>query len=150
MIPPLRERPEDLEALIRLFYEGRGVDPGAISGANLERLMENRWRGNARELRNVLERAWVLSGGARFEALRISAEPARPSSGESGGFPSDLFDPAMPFKEAKERWNAEFERRYLAAVFERAGGNVTRAAEYAGVHRRHLRELLVRYGLKDE
>jgi DNA-binding NtrC family response regulator len=146
LIPPLRERLEDLEPLIRMFYEGRGVESGPLGGENLKRLSENRWRGNARELRNVLERAWVLSGGARFESLKIAVEPR---AGASSVAP-DLFDPEVPFKEAKERWNSEFERRYLAAVFERAGGNITRAAEYAGLHRRHLRELLVKYGLKDE
>jgi transcriptional regulator with GAF, ATPase, and Fis domain len=151
LIPPLRERLEDLEPLIASFYEGRGIDPGPIRGENLARLEQNRWRGNARELRNTLERAWVLSGGAPFEALRIAPDPsARIESGVRAAGIDALCDTSIPFKDAKERWNSELERRYLASVFERAGGNVTRAAEYAGLHRRHLRELLVRYGLKSE
>jgi DNA-binding NtrC family response regulator len=150
LIPPLRDRPEDLEPLIRLFYEGRGVDPGPISEQRLSPLLTSRWRGNARELRNVLERAWVLAGpgGAPFERLQMVIEPH--ASHEADRAMLERIDCQLPFKEAKERWNAEFERHYLATVFERCGGNVTRAAEHAGIHRRHFRELLVKHGLKEE
>jgi transcriptional regulator with GAF, ATPase, and Fis domain len=146
VIPPLRERPEDLPALIRMFYEGRGVDPGPIEGANFDALKRWPWHGNVRELRNVLERAWVLAGrgGARFDQLSIWLE----GEGQTSS-PFELLDPNLPFKEAKERWSSEFERRYLAAVFERSGNNITRAAEHAGLNRRHFRELLVHHRLKD-
>ena len=51
------------------------------------------------------------------------------------------------FKEAKERWNDHFERRYVALLFASAGSNVTRAAEHAGLSRRHFRELLYKHGI---
>jgi two-component system response regulator AtoC len=58
-----------------------------------------------------------------------------------------VVDTTLPFKEAKERWNDHFERRYLAAVFAAQSGNITRAAEHAGINRRHFRELLYKHGL---
>jgi len=58
-----------------------------------------------------------------------------------------VIDTALPFKEAKERWNDHFERRYVAMVFTRSASNVTRAAEHAGLSRRHFRELLYKHGI---
>jgi DNA-binding NtrC family response regulator len=141
-LPPLRERLEDLPHLIATFYRARGAEPGPIDGDNLERMRRHAWPGNVRELRNVLERAWALSGpGARFSGLRLWLDPnAQPQLAE-------VIDTALPFKEAKERWNDHFERRYVAMVFSRSASNVTRAAEHAGLSRRHFRELLYKHGI---
>jgi DNA-binding NtrC family response regulator len=142
-LPPLRERLEDLPHLIATFYHRRGADPGPIDGDNLERMRRHAWPGNVRELRNVLERAWALSGpGARFRELRLWLDPnaAAPQL-------SEVVDTALPFKEAKERWNDHFERRYVAMVFASNASNVTRAAEHAGLSRRHFRELLYKHGI---
>jgi DNA-binding NtrC family response regulator len=141
-LPPLRERLEDLPHLIATFYRRRGVEPGPIEGDNLERMRRHAWPGNVRELRNVLERAWALSGpGATFRELRLWLDPnAQPPL-------SEVVDTALPFKEAKERWNDHFERRYIAMVFGRYASNVTRAAEHAGLSRRHFRELLYKHGV---
>jgi DNA-binding NtrC family response regulator len=145
-LPPVRERLEDLPALIAAIYAAsgaaRGADPGPIEGDNLDRLRQHAWPGNVRELRNVLERAWAMSGGpVKFKDLRIWVEPqAAPQLAE-------LVDTTLPFKDAKERWNDHFERRYLAAVHAATGGNITRAAEHAGINRRHFRELLYKHGL---
>ena len=143
-LPALRDRLEDLPELIAAFYAARGVEPGPIAGDNLARLERHAWPGNVRELRNVLERAWAMSGkGAPVAALRLwvdastAAEVDRP----------DVVDTSLPFKDAKERWNDQFERRYLAAVFASHDGNITRAAEHAGINRRHFRELLYKHGL---
>ena len=59
----------------------------------------------------------------------------------------EVVEVSLPFKEAKERWNDHFERRYVASVFSTAGNNVTRAAEHAGLSRRHFRELLYKHGI---
>jgi len=146
-LPPLRERPEDLADLVRLFYEGRGVDPGPIAGDNLTRLERYAWPGNVRELRNVLERAWTMAGpgGAPFQALRLwMAAQSEPSG---GGRALDLIDSSLPFKEAKERWLDLFERRYLEGVFATHGENISRAAAASGINRRHFRNLLRKHGI---
>jgi DNA-binding NtrC family response regulator len=143
-LPPLRERLEDLPHLIGTFYQRRGADPGPIEGENLERMRRHGWPGNVRELRNVLERAWALSGpGAGFRELRLWLDPGAAAQPQL----AEVVDTALPFKEAKERWNDTFERRYVAAVFGDAGQNVTRAAEHAGLSRRHFRELLYKHAI---
>ena len=58
-----------------------------------------------------------------------------------------MIDTTLPFKEAKERWTEEFERRYLAAVFAAHRGNITHAADHAGINRRHFRTLLRKHGI---
>jgi DNA-binding NtrC family response regulator len=142
-LPPLRDRLEDLPHLIRTFYERRGTDPGPIDGDNLDRLRRHAWPGNIRELRNVLERAWALSPKATFRELRLWLDPGAAANSAEGG----VIDTALPFKDAKERWNDVFERRYVSMVFATAGNNVTRAAEHAGLSRRHFRELLYKHGI---
>ncbi|HEY5948863.1 MAG TPA: sigma 54-interacting transcriptional regulator [Kofleriaceae bacterium] len=141
-LPPLRDRLEDLPHLIQTFYQRRGADPGPIDGDNLERLRRYAWPGNVRELRNALERAWALSPSAAFRDLRLwlDTSAAPPQS-------SELVDTSLGFKEAKERWNDQFERRYVSLVFAAAQNNVTRAAEHAGLSRRHFRELLYKHGI---
>jgi DNA-binding NtrC family response regulator len=142
-LPPLRDRLEDLPHLIATFYARKNATPGPIDGENLERMRRYAWPGNVRELRNVLERAWALSGpSARFRDLRLWLDPsaAAPQA-------TEVVDTSLPFKEAKERWNDHFERRYVSLVFSTANQNVTRAAEHAGLSRRHFRELLYKHGI---
>jgi DNA-binding NtrC family response regulator len=142
-LPPLRDRLEDLPHLIATLYEARGAQTGPIDGENLERMRRHGWPGNVRELRNVLERAWALSGpNAKFRELRLWLDP-------SAAAPQlwEVVDTALPFKEAKERWNDHFERRYVAMVFASSASNVTRAADHAGLSRRHFRELLYKHGI---
>jgi DNA-binding NtrC family response regulator len=142
-LPPLRDRLEDLPHLISTFYARRGVAPGPIDGDNLERMRRHAWPGNVRELRNALERAWAMSGpNATFRELRLWLDPSAVQ-----GQLSEVVDTALPFKEAKERWNDQFERRYIASVFAANASNVTRAAEHAGLSRRHFRELLYKHGI---
>jgi len=142
-LPPLRERLEDLPHLIETFYRRRGTDPGPITGDNLEGMRRHAWPGNVRELRNALERAWAMSGpNASFAALRLWLEPGVATQGSS-----EVVDTSLPFKDAKERWNDQFERRYVAMVFAHQGNNVTRAAEHAGLSRRHFRELLYKHAI---
>ena len=99
-----------------------------------------------RELRNVLERSWVLSGpDAQFADIKLWLGPQLQSSTPGAGV---AVDASLPFKEAKEQLTSEFESRYLPDLLARADGNITHAAKHAGLSRRHLRALLVKHGLK--
>jgi two-component system response regulator AtoC len=101
------------------------------------------WPGNVRELRNALERAWALSGAnGKFRELRLWLDPQAAAPQHS-----EVVDTSLPFKDAKERWNDQFERRYVALVFASNQQNVTHAAEHAGLSRRHFRELLYKHGI---
>jgi two-component system, NtrC family, response regulator HydG len=142
-LPALRDRLEDLAHLVATFYHRKHLEPGAIDGDNLDKLRRYAWPGNVRELRNVLERAWAMSGGnAKFRDLKLWLDPsvAAPQM-------SEVIDTSLPFKEAKERWNDHFERRYVSLVFSSNTNNVTRAAEHAGLSRRHFRELLYKHSI---
>ena len=96
-----------------------------------------------RELRNVLERAWALSGRVPSFASYGCGSIRVPAHRRAG----EVVDTSLPFKDAKERWNDQFERRYVAMVFADAANNVTHAAEHAGLSRRHFRELLYKHGI---
>jgi len=144
-LPPLRERLEDLPHLVDTLFRRRGTPPGVVDGDNLERLRRHAWPGNVRELRNALERAWAMSGPkAAFRELKLWLDPGAAHGVQQS---SEVIDTALPFKEAKERWNDQFERRYVAMVFDTNGNNVTRAAEHAGLSRRHFRELLYKHAI---
>jgi len=143
-LPPVRDRLEDLPHLIATFYQRRNLDPGPIDGDNLDKLRRYAWPGNVRELRNALERAWALSGpNAKFRELRLWLDPGAAQQAQFG----EVVEVSLPFKEAKERWNDHFERRYVGMVFAANASNVTRAAELSGLSRRHFRELLYKHGI---
>ncbi|HET9878142.1 MAG TPA: sigma-54 dependent transcriptional regulator [Candidatus Limnocylindria bacterium] len=157
-MPPLRERKDDIPALVEHFLVKYRYEPGAIpttiSEEALQRLMEHDWPGNVRELENAVERAVVLSRGNLITAdhLSFAKEPgpatvgapavADPpaealgngSSGEAGG----------TFKEAV----ASLEKRLIAEALERAAGNRTKAAEELGIYRRLLYDKIKEYGLE--
>jgi DNA-binding NtrC family response regulator len=144
LVPPLRERPDDIpllvEHFIRQFRTERAL---TIAPEDLERLRRHHWTGNARELRNVIERACALSHGTRLEIDEALEErPVR--GGDSGVVNVDL-----PFKDAKAQIIDAFEREYIGALLKRHGGNLSAAARAAEIDRKHLRELLRKHGLRE-
>ena len=142
-LPPLRDRLEDLPHLVATLYQRKGIEPGPIDGENLDKLRRYAWPGNVRELRNALERAWALSGpNSQFRALKLWLDPSAAAPQHA-----EVIDTSLPFKEAKERWNDQFEKRYVAMVWNANANNVTHAADQAGLSRRHFRELLYKHGL---
>jgi DNA-binding NtrC family response regulator len=143
-LPPLRSRREDIPVLVHALLERRGLEPGSIDGPGFDRLRAHAWPGNVRELRNVIDRAVALSPGASsFRELKISVAPVAAEQGLA--VRSDL-----PFKEAKEGVVDAFERRYLEDVLARHAGNISAAARFAQIDRKHLRELVDRHGLRGD
>jgi transcriptional regulator with AAA-type ATPase domain/pSer/pThr/pTyr-binding forkhead associated (FHA) protein len=133
-IPPLRERREDIgvtaEAVARRLHAGLRIAPDA-----LERLSRHDWPGNARELRNVITRAWVLGGDLAVKAQDITFNPleeAAPGDGAASG-PLAL---------------DEMERDMVEAAVRRHGGNRTHAARELGIARSTLIYKLRRWGLE--
>jgi DNA-binding NtrC family response regulator len=130
VVPPLRDRPEDVVPLAERFLAGRGLPSGKLSPAARDRLLAHAWPGNVRELENALERALILAGEGEIlpAHLSVGAGAARPSrAGEliGEGFSLDAF-----------------ERELIHAALERAGGNKTHAARLLGITRRRLYSLL--------
>ncbi|HEU0036694.1 MAG TPA: sigma 54-interacting transcriptional regulator [Kofleriaceae bacterium] len=144
-LPPLRTRREDIPILVGELLRRRGFEDERPAGAGLDRLIAHAWPGNVRELRNVIDRAIALAPAARrFSELAIRVEPG-PIAGEGLAVRSDL-----PYAEAKAAVLHDVERRYLADVLARTGGNLSAAARISGIDRKHLRTLARKHGLVDE
>ena len=134
-IPPLRERKDDIPLLGQHFLKQSAKrankDVRGFTSAAMHRLMVYPWPGNVRELENAIEKAVVMS---RQDMISPDLLPA------IGVAP----DVAMkPLTEAKE----EFERTYLRNVLQMTGGNISRAAQFAGRYRADFYKMLKKYGL---
>ena len=144
-MPPLRSRPEDMVPIATRLFEGHLPEDDRIEGENLQRLMAYGWPGNVRELRNTLLRAVTLAGkGAVFSKLVFNLGPGGHQEPATLGMELPGVSSPMLYKEAKARLLLHFERAYVASLMERHDDNVQRAAEAAGLSRKHLYELLKR------
>ncbi len=140
-LPPLRARRDDIPALVQHFYE-RIVGAGELAPPPLvASLVVRAWPGNVRELRNVVERS--ISLGWNEDAEERSAGKTVLPAGLASLVPVDL-----GLKEARQAWTEQFENVYVRALLERTDGNVSRAAEAAGVNRRFLQRMMARLGIR--
>jgi two-component system nitrogen regulation response regulator NtrX len=150
-VAPLRERLDDIPALIQHFVANFSRDnnrrlarfsPGAIDA-----LKQARWRGNIRELRNVVERLLIMSDREVIEGddvravVRPSARAAAPVTGESAptGSPATLRE----FKEVSER-------SFLVEKLREFGWNISKTAEVIDTPRSNLYKKLEQYNIKQE
>jgi DNA-binding NtrC family response regulator len=147
-LPPLRERLEDVPALVdrclALVADRLGREKCRIGAEALGHLARHGWPGNVRELRNVIEQAAVLcsDGEVNVDDLRLGV-----AAGPVGtGAPT----PGIPFAEAKKNAVEGFERDYLLAALRSHGGNISRTAESIGMVRQSLQQKIRELGLRDE
>lgn len=132
-IPPLRERPEDIPALIEKFADGV-----AVSTAALEKLMNYSWPGNVRELQNVLERSLLLRAGRSLEASDIRLESAlRPQKDNTTFLPEGMT-------------LEQHEQSLIREALRRAKGNKSLAARMLGLTRNAFRYRLDQAGMSDD
>ncbi|MBC7186953.1 MAG: sigma-54-dependent Fis family transcriptional regulator [Calditrichaeota bacterium] len=142
-LPPLREHPEDIIPLAKLFLEAnnrefnkniRGIDKEAQ-----RLLLEYPWPGNVRELKNVIERAVILCPGDLLTAdlLHLGAAPFAPKPITATTQPTSVPD-ALD----------EVEKRHILQVLEKYGGNKSMAARALNISRSTLREKLKSYGVE--
>jgi transcriptional regulator with GAF, ATPase, and Fis domain len=138
-IPPLRDRLQDVPLLVEHFIAKHGAAAQVLRvPAFLDELARHRWSGNVRELRNYLERCVALGEQPPVDDDELGGESL-------GGV---RVDPHQPIRVAREHWMNVLERRYVEAVLELAGNNVTQAAKLAGVSRVQLWRLLQRHGVR--
>jgi DNA-binding NtrC family response regulator len=133
VIPPLRERPEDIPALVQAFLarhsegEVRSVAPDAI-----ELLAAAEWPGNARELENAIERALVLSSNAELQVSDFPPEIVR-SAGSSYGAK------AMVQAASERRLTLdELQDLYIQEILQVTKGNKVQAGKILGIDRKTL------------
>ncbi len=148
-LPPLRERPEDVELLAEHLarQESRSGRAMQLSADARRVLAGHSWPGNARELRNVVRRAVALASGAIVEASDLSLADGRVRRAAHGVELDGVYRD-LPIREARERWIEALEREYLRALMERFGEDHRKAADAAGLHEKSLRRLLQKHQLK--
>lgn len=141
-LPPLRERTEDIPLLVGHLLQRLGVDAETASQLFtpdfLNRLQRATWPGNVRELRNFLERCVVMR----------QTLPLHVVQDESSGPDAPSIDARLSYAEAKRVLLDHFEHKYLSALLELHGGNVSAAARGAGMDRPYLHKLLQRHALR--
>jgi DNA-binding NtrC family response regulator len=139
VIPPLRERKEDIPLLADYFLKKYSAANGAkIAGFTKKasaKLMSLRWEGNVRELENVIERAVVLSPGPYIDDTDI------PSGAEQSA--EEFFAGASTDFPTVE----QLEKRYIQLILEKTGGRKDKAAQILGMNRRTLYRKEREYGL---
>ena len=150
VLPPLRERREDVPLLAGHFLEKHaGVLGRRLTGFEadaLRALTGYPWPGNVRELENAVERAVAVGTGTTV-ALRDL--PADVKGTQEGSLPPEVLA-RMPYREAVDLARDRVTRDYLVALLRELEGNVTRAAERAGLARESLHRLLKRYGVRSD
>ncbi len=144
-LPPLRDRTGDIPILISRFIEKfnrlMGKSVTGVDAEAMDALVKNPWKGNVRELENVMERAVLLASGDKITLADLMMEPASPAemAGEGKTSVSDesMTGPGMTV--------ADMERKLIMRTLERVSGNRTKAAEALGVSIRTLRNKLNEY-----
>ncbi|HET6438282.1 MAG TPA: sigma-54 dependent transcriptional regulator [Anaeromyxobacter sp.] len=151
-LPALRERAEDVPLLAHHFLGKHAWalrrDRTGFAPEALERLCGYAWPGNVRELENAVERAVALSAGQRIELSDLPAEVAEAAPGPVPADPAGLAK--LPYREAVAEARDRTSRDYLVALLAEFGGNVTRAAERAGLERESLHRLLRKHGIRSD
>ena len=142
VLPPLRERKEDIQPLARHFIEKYSAElkrpTKTISPAALAMLTRYEWPGNVRELENAIERAVVLSVDAEIGPKDLPVLRAEPSD-ESSEAASGTYHEAV----------LQFKRELLRSALAQVNGNQTRAAEALGLQRTYLSRLLKDLGIRE-
>ncbi len=155
VLPPLRERREDIEPLIRYFIprfnDKLGKAISGISSDTLQALRQYVWPGNVRQLENVIERMMLMAEGEQLQLRDLPEEisdslvsAGNPDGGEPG-LPSPA---AASFKERVKRQTQNVERDLIERALEETTGNVTRAAEKLGLSRKGLQLKIKELGVR--
>lgn len=145
-VPPLRERPRDLEPLALHFLAraaatciGEGGPPPRLSDEALAALKAHPWPGNVRELENAIQRAVIVCAGP-------SIQPHHLGLGERDAAP-DASAGTLAYDHAKQRAIERFQREFIERALEGSGGNVSRAAEQCGLTRAAFQRIMRDLGI---
>jgi DNA-binding NtrC family response regulator len=136
-LPPLRDRRQDIPALVQHFLH-RGGRAASITPGALAILSDYRWPGNVRELENTIERAIVLSREGIVTETEIELRGSH--EGTEGRWAAQA-----PLENGWETNVAELERSLIERALRQAQGNKSKAAELLGINRRLLYEKLKQY-----
>ena len=171
VLPPLRDRLEDVPLLVPHFLDTRDFNQDAdgdlkiesIADDALEALTDYEWPGNVRELVNIIERACSFSSSSRLELEDLpdyisgvegagvtATPPSRVDNKEARwtNVPRKERLREQPFKEAKQEWISAFERDYITELLIRHDGNISQAAREADIDRKYFRTLMDKHDIE--
>lgn len=164
VLPPLRDRREDIAALAQHFLvlaAEDGLPRRVLTAEAMERLEARSWRGNVRELRNVVYRLALMAREDRIDSDSVldiigpEMTPASvPQDGGQGGFGAALAGwltaENPPAGSLYHRALAAFEKPLIEYALGRTGGNQVRAAQLLGINRNTLRKRIGELGLEPD
>ncbi|MFA6900256.1 MAG: sigma-54 dependent transcriptional regulator [Desulfurivibrionaceae bacterium] len=149
-MPPLRKRSEDIPALAQHFlatfareYDREGL---ALATDAIPALVKRHWKGNVRELQNVIKRAVLLADDRTISARQME----EPETEDCASRPINENLHTLPYNLAKQRLVEDFSAAYLADALQQNSGNVTTAAQASGMNRQAFQKLMQRFGLTSE
>ncbi|MEN8145594.1 MAG: sigma 54-interacting transcriptional regulator, partial [Gemmatimonadota bacterium] len=146
LVPPLRERPEDIEPLAAYFIEKlwrdmRRTSPVTLADSAIRALQGYDWPGNIRQLKNLLERVMIMEESSVIEATHLPEDLGQTKRRGSGDGQLLVLPPEGLRLE-------DVERELIEQALGRTGGNVTAAASMLGLTRDTLRYRLDKHGLQ--
>ena len=149
-IPPLRERPEDVDHLARFFLaklnriHGKGIQ--GIHPDTMKAFETYSWPGNIREMENLMERAYILETTSN---LTPSGFPKEMFQTEPSASPRS-YDTGKSLAQMRRVCIEEAEKKYLIALMTEQQGRINASAQKAGITTRQLHKLLLKYGIRKE
>jgi DNA-binding NtrC family response regulator len=152
LLPPLRDRKEDIPALARHFLQRSAEELGKeglrFSQDAIKKLMNYAWPGNVRELQNVLYRAVAMAMSDVLESPDIDLPEHDPSVAVTMFVPKEVVATDQDgFQAMKAKVIDEFERAYLYQILSTHRGNISQSARAAQKERRAFQRLLYKHGL---
>jgi DNA-binding NtrC family response regulator len=147
-LPPLKERKKDIPLLsyhfLRKYADINEKDIQEISPEAMQVLVSGEYPGNVRELENIIERGVIFCASKTLTLKDLQLEREE-----------DVFYPhltedigRLSFKEAKEKMIDRFHNQYIMALLRESGGNISRAADMAGIQRQYLHRLMKEAGIE--
>lgn len=142
-LPPLRQRENDVELLADHFLEVEaeraGRTPPALRQRLRNHLQQLSWPGNVRELRHTMAYLAVVPQGASVDIDDLPPRLRDLTHGTETGGPAIRTD--LPYLQARRKWLDVFQARYVQALLDEHGGNVSAAARAAGLDRRTIQRI---------
>jgi DNA-binding NtrC family response regulator len=150
LLPALRDRRDDIPLLATHFLEKHASalrkEHSGFEADALRALTGYPWPGNVRELENAIERAVAVAKGTKIELRDL---PPDVKGTQEGAIPGEVLA-KMPYREAVDLARDRVSRDYLTVLMREHEGNVTHAAQRAGMERESLHRLLKRYAIRSD